>query len=68
MLSLILMNDQIFNDLKVQILSTQPADQHHRLAVCFDKLMADVTWTLEPKNWDKFTQNLTIFRHDFRAK
>ncbi len=68
MLSLILMNDQIFNDLKVQILSTQPADQHHRLAVCFDKLMADVTWTLEPKNRDKFTQNLTIFRHDFRAK
>ncbi|CAK9199269.1 unnamed protein product [Sphagnum troendelagicum] len=50
------------------ILSMQPADQHHRLAVCFDKLMADVTWTLEPKNRDKFTQNLTIFRHESTAK
>jgi exportin-7 len=68
MLSLILINEQIFNGLKVQILSTQPADQQHRLAGCFDKLMGDVTRTLEPKNRDKFTQNLTIFRHDFRAK
>ncbi|CAM6032695.1 unnamed protein product [Sphagnum compactum] len=68
MLSLILINEQIFNGLKAQILSTQPADQQQRLAGCFDKLMADITRTLEPKNRDKFTQNLTIFRHDFRAK
>lgn len=68
MLSLILINEQIFNDLKAQILSSQPPDQQQRLAGCFDKLMNDVTRTLEPKNRDKFTQNLTIFRHDFRAK
>ncbi|GAQ78625.1 Nuclear transport receptor RanBP16 [Klebsormidium nitens] len=68
MLSLILINEQIFNDLKAQILATQAPDQQQRLAGCFDKLMADVTRTLEPKNRDKFTQNLTIFRHDFRAK
>ena len=68
MLSLILINEQIFNGLKAQILATQPPDQQRRLAGCFDKLMADVTRTLEPKNRDKFTQNLTVFRHDFRAK
>ena len=46
----------------------QPMDQHQRLSRCFDKLMADVTRSLDSKNRDKFTQNLTIFRHEFRAK
>ncbi|KAL1344110.1 hypothetical protein AAHE18_08G023600 [Arachis hypogaea] len=68
MLSLILISEQIFSDLKVQILSSQPMDQHQRLSLCFDKLMADVTRSLDSKNRDKFTQNLTIFRHEFRAK
>ncbi|MCO5579366.1 hypothetical protein L7F22_033221 [Adiantum nelumboides] len=68
MLSLILINEKIFNDLKAQILSSQAPDQQQRLAGCFDKLMNDVARTLEPKNRDKFTQNLTVFRHDFRAK
>ncbi|MED6204293.1 hypothetical protein PIB30_008113 [Stylosanthes scabra] len=68
MLSLILLSEQIFSDLKVQILSSQPIDQHQRLSLCFDKLMADVTRSLDSKNRDKFTQNLTIFRNEFRAK
>ncbi|XP_068659491.1 uncharacterized protein [Aristolochia californica] len=68
MLSLILINEQIFSDLKVQILASQPADQQQRLSLCFDKLMADVNRSLDSKNRDKFTQNLTIFRHDFRVK
>ncbi|CAI7818815.1 unnamed protein product [Closterium sp. NIES-54] len=68
MLSLILVNEQLYNDLKMQILSSQPSDQRPRIAECFDKLMADVGRNLDPKNRDKFTQNLTIFRHDFRAK
>ncbi|XP_025666337.2 uncharacterized protein [Arachis hypogaea] len=68
MLSLILISEQIFSDLKVQILSSQPMDQHQRLSLCFDKLMADVTRSLDSKNRDKFTQNLTVFRHEFRAK
>lgn len=46
----------------------QPVDQQQRLSACFDKLMADVTMSLESKNRDKFTQNLTVFRHDFRVK
>lgn len=68
MLSLILISEQIFADLKAQILSSQSADQQQRLSLCFDKLMADVTRSLESKNRDRFTQNLTVFRHEFRAK
>ncbi|XP_074590351.1 uncharacterized protein LOC141846243 isoform X2 [Curcuma longa] len=68
MLSLILISEQVFNDLKVQILASQSSDQVERLSLCFDKLMADVTRSLESKNRDKFTQNLTIFRHEFRVK
>ncbi|XP_031473767.1 uncharacterized protein LOC116246177 isoform X3 [Nymphaea colorata] len=68
MLSLILVNEQMFNDLKAHILASQPSDQQQRLALCFDKLMADVTRSLDSKNRDKFTQNLTVFRHDFRVK
>ncbi|KAL3829837.1 hypothetical protein ACJIZ3_018639 [Penstemon smallii] len=68
MLSLVLINEQMFANLKAQILASQPVDQHQRLASCFDKLMADITRSLDSKNRDKFTQNLTIFRHDFRVK
>ncbi|XAR54505.1 hypothetical protein NMG60_11029657 [Bertholletia excelsa] len=68
MLSLILIGDQIYSDLKAHILASQPADQHPRISLCFDKLMADVTRSLDSKNRDKFTQNLNIFRHDFRVK
>ncbi|XP_038711145.1 exportin-7 isoform X2 [Tripterygium wilfordii] len=68
MLSLILINEQLFSDLKAKILASQPVDQHQGLSLCFDKLMADVTLSLDPKNRDKFTQNLTVFRHEFRVK
>ncbi|KAF9587660.1 hypothetical protein IFM89_004492 [Coptis chinensis] len=54
--------------LSLILISEQPAEQQHRLSLCFDKLMADVTRSLDSKNRDKFTQNLTIFRHDFRVK
>ncbi|XP_061996319.1 uncharacterized protein LOC133714255 isoform X1 [Rosa rugosa] len=68
MLSLILISEQIFSDLKVRIMASQPVDHHQRLSLCFDKLMADVTRSLDSKNRDKFTQNLTVFRNDFRVK
>ncbi|KAF3327052.1 exportin-7 isoform X1 [Carex littledalei] len=68
MLSMILISEQIYADLRAQILASQPVDQQQRLSACFDKLMADVTMSLESKNRDKFTQNLTVFRHDFRVK
>ncbi|KAH7547675.1 hypothetical protein JRO89_XS14G0001200 [Xanthoceras sorbifolium] len=68
MLSLILISEQVFSDLKAQILASQSVDHHQRLSACFDKLMADVTRSLDSKNRDKFTQNLTVFRHEFRVK
>lgn len=46
----------------------QPIGQHQRLSLSFDKLMTDVTNSLDSKNRDKFTQNLTTFRHEFRVK
>uniref|UniRef100_A0A0D9UZN9 Importin N-terminal domain-containing protein n=1 Tax=Leersia perrieri TaxID=77586 RepID=A0A0D9UZN9_9ORYZ len=67
-LSLIMISEQMFSDLRAQILASQPVDQQQRFSQCFDKLMADVARNLEPKNRDKFTQNLTTFRHDFRVK
>ena len=68
MLSLILINEQVFSDLKMQIITSQPTEKQQKLASCFENLMSDVSRTLESKNRDKFTQNLTIFRHEFRAK
>lgn len=67
-LSLILISEQIFSDLKTQILASQAVEQQQRLVLCFDKLMADVSRSLDSKNRDKFTQNLTVFRHEFRMK
>ncbi|TVU01218.1 hypothetical protein EJB05_53345 [Eragrostis curvula] len=67
-LSLIMTSEQMFSDLRAHILASQPVDQQQRLSQCFDKLMADVNRNLEPKNRDRFTQNLTAFRHDFRLK
>lgn len=68
MLSLILINEPLYNDIKNQIVASQPADKQAHLGTCMQKLMTDVQCTLEPKNRDKFTQNLTMVRHDFRAK
>ncbi|XP_062233841.1 uncharacterized protein LOC133931030 isoform X2 [Phragmites australis] len=67
-LSLIMTSEQMFSDLRAQILASQPVDHQQRLSQCFKKLMTDVNRNLEPKNRDRFTQNLTTFRHDFRLK
>ncbi|GFY98117.1 ARM repeat superfamily protein [Actinidia rufa] len=68
MLSLILISEEMFTNLRAQILASQPVDQQPRLSLCFDQLMADITRSLETKNRDKFTQNLTKFRNDFRSR
>ncbi|KAK9289852.1 hypothetical protein L1049_008012 [Liquidambar formosana] len=68
MLSLILINEEMFTNLKAQILASQPVNQQQRLSLCFDKLMADVARSLDSKNRDRFTQNLTRFRNEFRTK
>ncbi|KAG9129345.1 hypothetical protein Leryth_016632, partial [Lithospermum erythrorhizon] len=59
---------EIYTDLRTHILAAQPADQHLRLVSCFDKLMVDIARSLDAKNREKFTQNLTTFRREFRIK
>uniref|UniRef100_A0A2C9W001 Exportin-1 C-terminal domain-containing protein n=1 Tax=Manihot esculenta TaxID=3983 RepID=A0A2C9W001_MANES len=54
--------------LSLILISEQPVDQPQRLSLCFDKLIADVTRTLDAKNRDRFTQNLTVFRLEFCVK
>jgi exportin-7 len=68
MLSLILVNEAVYADLKRQIILAQPPERQAHLAACLDKLMADVGRSLDAKNRDKFTQNLTIVRHEYRSK
>ena len=68
MLSLILVVEPVYGQLRQQIIAAQPPDRQAHLGACLDKLMADVQRNLEPKNRDKFTQNLTLVRHEIRAK
>ncbi|XP_028775804.1 exportin-7-B-like [Neltuma alba] len=67
MLSLILISEEMFTNIKAQILASYRPDQHERLSSCFEKLMKDVTLSLDSKNRDKFSQNLTRFKTDFCA-
>jgi exportin-7 len=66
MLSLILVNEGILNELKGQLVASQPPDRRARLVGCFEKLMNDVSRSLDAKNRDRFTQNLTVFRTEAR--
>jgi len=68
MLALILVNEDIYLQLQRQIIDAQPIDRRSHLTACLAKLMADVNRNLDPKNRDKFTQNLTLVRTDFRTK
>ncbi|KAK7278986.1 hypothetical protein RJT34_24027 [Clitoria ternatea] len=67
-LSMILISEEMFTNTKAQILASYPPDQHQRLSLCFDKLMTDVTVSLDTKNRDKFSHNLTRFKSEFCAK
>ncbi|XP_039690945.1 exportin-7 isoform X3 [Medicago truncatula] len=67
-LSMILISEEMFVNIKAQILASYPPDRHQRLSLCFDKLMQDVTLSLDPKNREKFSQNLTRFKSEFCAK
>ncbi|KAG2403303.1 uncharacterized protein HKW66_Vig0185900 [Vigna angularis] len=82
-LSIMLISEEMFTNVKAQILASyvwvnpyylqfsrasSPPDQHQRLSSCFDKLMTDVTLSLDGKNRDKFSQNLTKFKTEFCAK
>ena len=52
---------------QAQIVASQPVERQAHLTTCMDKLMLDVGRNLEPKNRDKFTQNVTLVRHSYRV-
>ena len=68
MLSLILVNEAVYDSVRAGFVASQPTEARPRLAVCLGRLMDGVARSLEPKNRDKFTQNLTLVRHEYRAK
>ena len=68
LLALVLTNEAAFGEWQAGLLAQQAAslERQQKLAAAFQKLMAEVTPSLEAKNRDKFTQNLTTFRHEMK--
>jgi exportin-7 len=70
MLSLILVNEAVYDRVRQAAVEAQSPNPEKRplLGAALAKLMDGVARSLEPKNRDKFTQNLTVVRHEIRAK
>ena len=72
MLSLILVITMISEDemsnLKARLVEPQPHEKQEYLAQCLDNLMVDVDATLESKNRDRFTQNLSPVRLEVKTR
>lgn len=68
MLTLILVTESYFSQIRQQVIHSQPVDRQAAVSSCLDKLMTDVKRTIDAKNRDKFTQNLTVARHDLKSK
>nr|KAG5695795.1 hypothetical protein BaRGS_013393 [Batillaria attramentaria] len=64
LLGLILLNEEYFNKLRENIISSQPAEKQETMAQCFQNLMDGIERSLLTKNRDRFTQNLSVFRRD----
>ena len=66
LLPLILVNEMHFQQLKNEIISSYTPEKQQTLVPALEKLMSEITRSLEPKNRDKFTQNLSLFRHELK--
>ncbi|XP_066902464.1 exportin-7 isoform X5 [Halyomorpha halys] len=64
LLGLILLNEDYFNQLRENIIRSQPADKQAAMAQWFENLMDSIERNLLTKNRDRFTQNLSLFRRD----
>ncbi|XP_025093793.1 exportin-7-like isoform X2 [Pomacea canaliculata] len=64
LLGLILLNEDYFNKLRENIISSQPSEKQETMAQCFQNLMDGIERSLLTKNRDRFTQNLSVFRRD----
>ncbi len=66
-LSLILASESSFTQYKDHVLSTQSPENQAKLNDALNKLLADVSRSLDNTNRDRFTQKLTTFRVAARA-
>lgn len=64
LLGLILLNEEYFNQLRENIIRSQPVDIQGAMAQWFENLMNGIERNLLAKNRDRFTQNLSVFRRD----
>ncbi|OXU26700.1 hypothetical protein TSAR_005650 [Trichomalopsis sarcophagae] len=64
LLGLILLNEEYFNQLRENIIRSQPVDKQASMAQWFENLMDGIERNLLTKNRDRFTQNLSMFRRD----
>eukprot|EP00569_Conticribra_weissflogii_P005356 CAMPEP_0171334280 /NCGR_PEP_ID=MMETSP0878-20121228/4563_1 /TAXON_ID=67004 /ORGANISM="Thalassiosira weissflogii, Strain CCMP1336" /LENGTH=1107 /DNA_ID=CAMNT_0011835351 /DNA_START=409 /DNA_END=3732 /DNA_ORIENTATION=+ len=67
MLSLVLASESSFTAYRDHLMSTQDAVNQNLLNEAFNKLLADVSRSLESANRDRFTQKLTAFRVSTRG-
>jgi len=68
LLTLILCTEPIYAGIREQVILTQPADGRHATSAALDRLMENVNRTLDAKNRDRFTQNVTLVRHELKSK
>ena len=54
--------DLTFQNLRDQIISSQPGDKRAAMMTWFENLMDGIERNLLTKNRDRFTQNLSVFR------
>jgi len=64
LLGLILLNAEYFQNLRDQIIATQPVEKRAPMMGWFESLMEAIERNLLTKNRDRFTQNLSVFRRD----
>ncbi|XP_071724322.1 uncharacterized protein, partial [Rutidosis leptorrhynchoides] len=68
MLSVILvLSEETCMNVKSMILASQAADKLQRFSPCFDDLMKDINRSLDPNNVDRFSQNLSRFKKEFKS-
>eukprot|EP01062_Namystynia_karyoxenos_P054833 TRINITY_DN453_c0_g1_i1.p1 TRINITY_DN453_c0_g1~~TRINITY_DN453_c0_g1_i1.p1 ORF type:complete len:1120 (+),score=403.14 TRINITY_DN453_c0_g1_i1:101-3460(+) len=67
LLPLMVVDDQSFLLFRQSLIARVQGERQQRLAEAFEKLMDGVDMTLEPRNRDKFTQNITVFRHQAKS-
>eukprot|EP00762_Andalucia_godoyi_P003313 ANDGO_06687.mRNA.1 Ran-binding protein 16 len=66
LLALITVNPASFADLKNQIIKELEPERRELMQVAFEKLMLNVDFSLEFRNRDQFSQNVTVFRQEIK--